>query len=281
MMSGELAISNTTQRIRGWMGVTAIIVVYAALYAANYGLPIRNMDYTSRIWNWSQTALTVTACFTLILHWRFLTTRAVLLGFALAILSALSHGFHDSSLSWSLQEGVAVWACFLAGVILFKNKSVISVPAFQQPLVAVGKSIVLGVLFAIPLTIVNNLYFYLNTGPIHWQNVFYSAFEALSPAIHEEIIFRFFVLALCLSLLRASTSSRWAIVIASFLAVVPHSLNHLPDLFLENPVIGLFMLTATSLLFGLPMAILQIKRNLETAIAFHWFIDFARFLFGF
>jgi hypothetical protein len=281
MMSGELAISNTTQRIRGWMGVTAIIVVYAALYAANYGLPIRNMDYTSRIWNWSQTALMVTACFTLILHWRFLTTRAVLLGFALAILSALSHGFHDSSLSWSLQEGVAVWACFLAGVILFKNKSVISVPAFQQPLVAVGKSIVLGVLFAIPLTIVNNLYFYLNTGPIHWQNVFYSAFEALSPAIHEEIIFRFFVLALCLSLLRASTSSRWAIVIASFLAVVPHSLNHLPDLFLENPVIGLFMLTATSLLFGLPMAILQIKRNLETAIAFHWFIDFARFLFGF
>lgn len=40
-------------------------------------------------------------------------------------------------------------------------------------------------------------------------------------------------------------------------------------------------LTATSLLFGLPMALLHIKRNLETAIAFHWFIDFARFLFGF
>ena len=32
---------------------------------------------------------------------------------------------------------------------------------------------------------------------------------------------------------------------------------------------------------GLPMAVLQVKRNLETAIAFHWFIDFARFLFGY
>jgi hypothetical protein len=65
------------------------------------------------------------------------------------------------------------------------------------------------------------------------------------------------------------------------LAVVPHSLNHLPDLFLENPLMGLAMLLATSLLFGSPMAVLQIKKNLEAGIAFHWLIDFARYLFGF
>jgi hypothetical protein len=41
------------------------------------------------------------------------------------------------------------------------------------------------------------------------------------------------------------------------------------------------MLFVTSLLFGLPMAVLLIKKNLEAAIAFHWLIDFARFLFGF
>lgn len=139
----------------------------------------------------------------------------------------------------------------------------------------------LGVLLAVPLAVINNLFFYLNTGSIDWQNVLTSAFAALSPAIHEEIIFRFFVLAFVLTLLKFSTSSRLAMFIAIFLAVVPHSLNHLPDLFLTNPAMGLFMLTATSLLFGLPMAILQIKKNLESAIAFHWFIDFARFLFGF
>ena len=70
-------------------------------------------------------------------------------------------------------------------------------------------------------------------------------------------------------------------LVALVLAVVPHSLNHLPDLFLENPMMGLAMLVATSLLFGLPMAVLQIKKNLEAAVAFHWLIDFARFLFGF
>lgn len=86
---------------------------------------------------------------------------------------------------------------------------------------------------------------------------------------------------MCFYLLRSSSSPRLVTLAALILAVVPHSLNHLPELFLENPLMGLVMLVATSLLFGLPMAVLQIKKNLETAIAFHWLIDFARFLFGF
>ena len=44
---------------------------------------------------------------------------------------------------------------------------------------------------------------------------------------------------------------------------------------------GFAMLAATSLLFGLPMAYLQVRKNLEAAVAFHWLIDFARFWFGF
>ena len=281
MSSKELSISNATSRITGWMGIAGIVFFYIVLYTVNYWLPIGDWNYTSRIWSWSQTALTLGACLTLIVHRRSITTRAVLLGLALAILSTLAHWLHNPNVSWSLQEGIAVWVCFLAGGILFKHQQTISVPAFQAPLTNIGESIVMGVLFAIPLTIVNNLYFYLNTGTVLWQNIFSSAFTALSPAIHEEIVFRFFILAFCLYLLKGNISPRRATVIAVFLAVVPHSLNHLPDLFLENPIMGLFMLAATSLLFGLPKAILQIRKNLETAIAFHWFIDFARFFFGF
>lgn len=90
-----------------------------------------------------------------------------------------------------------------------------------------------------------------------------------------------FGLALCFTLLRSTTAPRPALLVAVLLAVVPHSLNHLPDLFLVQPVSGLILLLATSLLFGLPMALLQLRRNLETAISFHWFIDAARFLFGY
>jgi hypothetical protein len=52
-------------------------------------------------------------------------------------------------------------------------------------------------------------------------------------------------------------------------AVTQHSLNHLHRLFRENTAMGIFMLAATSLLFGLPMALLQLGHNLETATDFH------------
>ena len=273
--------SNPRRQIIGWLCILSIVLFYAALYTLNYLLPLDGTDYTSRIWNWSQIALTVGALLTLLWHRRSITFQPVLLGLVLAVLSALSHWLHDPSLSWSLQEGLAVWACFLAALVLFKPQEVFSVPAFQPPLGKITTSLVLGVILAIPLALINNLYFYLNTGAVHFQNLIYSAFEALSPAIHEEIIFRFFVLAFSLSLLRYSPHRRLVMLTAICLAVIPHSLNHLPDLFLEAPTMAVTLLVLTSILFGLPMAVLQIKRNLETAISFHWLIDFARFLFGF
>jgi hypothetical protein len=249
--------------------------------AANYWLPLGNSDYTSRLWNWSQAALTVGAVATLVALRRLPGVRLMGVGLALAVVSAATHALHDPSLSWSLQEGFAVWTCFVAGASLFQTQAQPTVSAFQPPLAGLGRSAAFGIALALPLAVVNNLYFYLNAGTIQFQNVLRSAFEALSPAIHEEIVFRFFVIAIVFRLLESMPSRRPAMVIAVVLAVIPHSLNHLPGLFLENPLMGLAMLAATSLLFGLPMAILQVRRNLETAMAFHWFIDFARFLFGF
>lgn len=265
----------------GWLGVAAIALSYAALYAANLILPLGNTNHMTRIWDWSQMALAAAAAVVLILKRRNLTLAAALTGLALAAVSGLSHAQHDPSPLWSALEGAAVWLCFMAGTTLFHDLAAGAVRALRPPLAAIGRSLIFGALVALPLAVLNNLYFYLNAGGVRFQNVFASAFEALSPAIHEEIIFRFFVLALCLYLLRDNPSRRWVTVAAVALAVVPHSLNHLPDLFLQNPPMGLAMLAATSLLFGLPMALLQLRRNLETAIAFHWLIDFVRFLFGF
>ena len=264
-----------------WLGVAVIALIYTALYAANLVLPLGGTNHMTRIWDWSQMALAATAAVVLILKRRNLTAGAALMGLALAAVSALSHAQHDPSPLWSALEGAAVWVCFTGGTALFSDLAAVAVPAFRPPLAAIGRSLAFGALVALPLAAVNNLYFYLNAGAVRFRNVFASAFEALSPAIHEEIIFRYFVLALCLSLLRASPARRLVLAVAIGLAVVPHSLNHLPALFLQNPPMGLAMLAATSLLFGLPMALLQLRRNLESAIAFHWLIDFVRFLFGF
>lgn len=273
--------TNSNAPRLGWVGIGTIALVYATLYAANFWLPLSTTNYTTRIWGWSQLAITLVAG-VIVLHQRhLLTLNPTLLGLSLATLSALSHAIHDPSIPASLLEGGAVWVCFLGGVVLFQHPLPSRIPAFPAPLSTMGRNLALGVVVALPLALVNNLYFIATVGAPQMQHAGMAALEALSPAIHEEIIFRFFLLALCLTLLKDSAFPRLAMSTAIILAVVPHSLNHLPDVFLHDPSLGGMLLVATSVLFGLPMALLQIRRSLETAIAFHWWIDFTRFLLGF
>jgi hypothetical protein len=280
-MAQAKTIASPRGASAGWLGVGAITASYGALYALNYWLPLQGTNYTTRIWDWSQSSLALAAAFVVARRWAGLTSRTILLGLALGVVSGLSQYQNDPSPWWNIWQGLGTWACFLGGMLLFQGQPSPRVAAFAGNPAEVVRSLLAGIVLATPLAILNNLYFYATSGTIAFQNPVVSAWAALSPGIHEEVIFRFFVLALCLALLRNATARRAATVVAVLLAVVPHSLNHLPDLLLENPAGGLFLLTATSLLFGLPMALLQLRRNLETAIAFHWFIDFVRFLFGY
>jgi hypothetical protein len=71
-----------------------------------------------------------------------------------------------------------------------------------------------------------------------------------------------------------------AIGSAVFMAIVFHSAAHVPDLLATDPVMALAAVAVTSLLFGLPMAMLAYRRDIETAIGFHWIIDAVRFSLG-
>ncbi len=280
-MAQAQAAAQPRPATAGWLGVGTIAVVYTALYALNYWLPLQGTNYTTRIWDWSQSALTLAAAVVIGRSWARLTPQIILVGLALGLMSGLSHSVNDPSIWWNLWQGLGTWACYLGGVLLFHEHQAPRVAAFAASPAGVGRSLVLGIALATPLAIVNNLYFFVTSGTIAFQNPLVSAWAAVSPAVHEEVIFRFFVLAICLTLLRRTMARRSALLVALFLAVVPHSLNHLPDLFLEQPVSGVILLLATSLLFGLPMALVQLRRNLETAISFHWLIDAIRFLFGY
>ncbi len=55
----------------------------------------------------------------------------------------------------------------------------------------------------------------------------------------------------------------------------------LDDLFLQAPLVALGMGAVLALFWGLPPLILARRRGLESAIAFHWLQDAARFLAGF
>ncbi|MBP6468986.1 MAG: hypothetical protein KBE23_01255 [Chloroflexi bacterium] len=278
----------TTRRTfdRGWVHIFGIALVYTLLYALNLILPLESSpffhynNYTTRIWSWSEFALAGVA-FIVLFPRRRIAIHSFILAFTLAFLSAGSVYLRNGGIVDAVQEGCVVVVTFLAGSFLFQQTQGQMVLAFQGGSAKVTRSLFWGVASAMPLAMVNNLFFYLNTGSVAFKSGWYAAILALSPGISEEIVFRYFVIALCVTALGVTSKERpgyWAILI---LSVVPHSLNHLPDLFLTNPAMAIFMLVATCLLFGLPMAVLQIKRNLETAVAFHWFIDFARFFFGY
>ena len=153
--------------------------------------------------------------------------------------------------------------------------------SFRPPLSDLARRLGVGILLALPLAALNNLNFYLQNGSPQFQNILVSAAEALSPGIHEEVVFRYFILAVCFTLLQRSPHRRLVVGASVARAVAPHSMLHLPDLFLENAGMAIGLLFATSLLFGLPMALMQLKRSFESAVIFHWFIDFVRFYFGF
>jgi len=58
-----------------------------------------------------------------------------------------------------------------------------------------------------------------------------------------------------------------------------HNLMHFDDLWLQAPLTALGLVMA--LIGGLPPTIPALRRDLESAIAFHWIQDVARFLEGY
>ena len=265
----------------GWAAVGLMALIFAMLYLLNFLIPLEYSNYTSRIWDWTELALTAGALVVISVRWQSIRSVPILVGAALGFVSGISYFLNDHSLRGAVTEGVAVWLTFIAGTILFQTLKEHNVPAFQMPFQNIIRGLGLGIVLGIPLAGINNLFFFLQNGAPQYQNILFSMAEALSPGIHEEAVFRYFILAACFTLLQGCARPRLALVAAMIMAVVPHSLLHLPDLFLTNPLMAIGMLVATSLLFGLPMALLQVKRSFETAVAFHWFIDFARFYFGY
>ena len=157
---------------------------------------------------------------------------------------------------------MVVFLAFLGGTILFSEvQEDRRVKAFSGSATQIGRNMLIGLALAVPLAVVNNLFFFMNNGAPEFISPLSAAGLALAPGIGEEVLYRYLIIALVMWSLKESANRRAVLAAALVLSVVPHSLNHLPDLFLQNPAMGLFMLVATSLLFGLPMALVNLKRG--------------------
>ena len=140
------------------------------------------------------------------------------------------------------------------------------------------------------LIILLAVYYIIRVGSFQWKQAviaFFlgiipgSAIFALKPAIAEEVIFHFFLLAYVNYLLRGKADTRFKNLLIYILLIIPHEMLHYPDMFIKSPGLAVIMCILNGVLFGFPMVLLMKKKNLQMAIGMHWFIDFTRFAAGF
>jgi hypothetical protein len=133
----------------------------------------------------------------------------------------------------------------------------------------------------LPLAILNVVALRFTEGqPISWQNPLAAFLDAFQPGIVEEVIYRFALWGLFWLLLPSSLPDR-AIWFSGLLAMLIHNYAHFDALFVQSPLVALGMGLVMAIVWGLLPTLLARRQGMESAIAFHWLQDFARFVAGF
>lgn len=254
---------------------------FILLYMAGMLLPLTATPHyhnlTSRIWSWTEIMIMLLAVYYIIKTRTFRWKEAVaaMLSGAVCLVSL----FRDPRTADVMVTGVSVAAAFYAACRLYELAKAEN-PSVHTGVAGGVRYFVLGAAISIPLALVNVLYFSLSR-QIRVGNLLRSAVFALKPAVAEEVVFRFFLLAYAYYLFRGKAQTRFSNVCIYMLLTVPHDLLHYPDLFIKSPGQALVMCLLNGALFGFPMALLMKKKNLQMAVGMHWMIDFVRFAAGF
>lgn len=184
-------------------------------------------------------------------------------------------------LAQALGRGVSIFIAMLGGLAIMHQGGPVRASLAQGDLRKTFISLVIGLAIGAPLAILNIFALQFTQGqPITWQSPFAALSDAFQPAIVEEVVYRFAFLGLMWMLIRRSMpqSADW---LAGLLALFVHNFMHFDDLWLQAPLTALGTGLVMALIWGLPPTILALRRDLESAIAFHWIQDAARFLAGF
>jgi hypothetical protein len=214
----------------------------------------------------------------LMLAWRRrLTRRLVALGLAAGALAAVANiPVTQSGLAGVLFTLVTTPLIFIGGGLLLEHTGLAHVRLLEGQYIRGCKSFAWACVLALPAALLN-IFGGANTSDA-WVSRWWHPLAAFAPGIAEEIAARLFLTTLCYALLRPTTNEhpRRAIVAAILLGAIVHSLAHLPTLSMLSPQGFSFLIVG--LLYGVPLALLFVKRDLEQAIGYHFFIDFIRFL---
>lgn len=190
-------------------------------------------------------------------------------------------GFVRANLGPAFVRGFCTTLAALGGLVIMRHGGPVQFRLANGEWRKFGSSLALGLAVGAPLAALNVFALQLTQGrPIDWQNPLAALVDALQPGIVEEVIYRFAFLGLLWLALRKPLPNQ-AAWLAGLLAMLAHNFMHFGDLFLQAPLMALGLGAGMAILWGLPPTILALRRDIESAIAFHWIQDVARFLVGF
>lgn len=190
-------------------------------------------------------------------------------------------GLVGSNLGQALLRGTFTTIAVLGGLVIMRQGGPVQFHAAAGDWRNAGRGILLGLVVGLPLAVLNVFALQFTQGQVvQWQKPLAAILDALQPGIVEEIIYRFALWGLLWQVLRNSQPV-YAGWLAGLLAMLAHNYSHFDDLFLQSPLAALGMGAALALVWGVPPLLLARRRGLESAVAFHWIQDAARFMTGF
>lgn len=222
------------------------------------------------------------------LHWLDWLTALCLgvivgagMGFATLFSAYPFLGVVKSSAGQAVIRGLFTFIAALGGLVIMRQGGPVQFHAANGSWQDSLRGTLTGLLVGLPLAVLNVLALKMTQGQsIQWQSPPAALLDALQPGIVEEILYRFALWGLLWLVLR-SPLPRQSVWLAGGLGMLVHTFAHFTDLFVQSPLLALGMGTVLALVWGLPPLLLARRRGLESAIAFHWIQDVARFLTGF
>ena len=173
------------------------------------------------------------------------------------------------SMPSNLIMGLVTIPAYLGAMCIFKgsNNEVFVIGSGKKQ-IAISFSIAIGI--GIFLGVIN---LFLAMAPINFSVKLKWFLDAIRAGVTEEIIFRLFFFAICVAIVKDKKMSKAENVLSYLVMTIPHVLIHF-----NFETVDLGSIIVLFVLFGLPFAVLQRKRDLASAIVAHSVVDLIRFV---
>lgn len=269
----KISITDSNYNKRDIKKIWLLFAVFFLFFIINFTIKT-NLGYTQMMWRIFSVFVLILSIFTLV-KIGLPGKKQVIISFVFGILMFLA--YQGVSFS-SVETFLVTFFCSVASFSIFEKYNQQSLKFLRSTnLRSISGSIIIGLLSGLILGVIN---LFLAQETLVFKFNFSAFLIALSPAIYEEIALRAFVYAFCLYLLNGEINTKSEGFAYYWMMIVPHAMIHTPDQFVHYDLVsGLFSIILLSLLFGLPFALLQKKRDISSAMIAHGVVMVIRFLF--